>query len=937
MPPWKGSGGTPALAAAFFLLAFCLVVAGCQQPSVGPRAGPVPPSQGPEVVIEDGWVDLHGHVVATFSVTQDDLPLTLPEVTALGPSLTLATLTAHPVDGLREWRSEVLTGVQTAASLPPSGPGTDPQYVISGARQPGSETPATLLDLGGGHFRYVFATTLSRLDPGETLRVGLFLQKAPVPSLRTSTTYDFRPSGGPVEERETVLDANCNGCHGLLVHHGNRVGSRLCLTCHTWLNSDPNTIDPAALVTAATTTATDPNPLELGRMVHRIHRGRGLPTLFYSSSRANPAPPLGAAQTLPLPFTAENNNLPVLGRRYAIVGWQGKELVPGRVVQKTDNAQPAKTLTTGIVFPRDVRDCEVCHAGARQGYLATKAISRRNCGGCHPDVWFQAAPATLDESHFAHAGGPRADDSGCVGCHVQAPAGGTLYAPVDLFHVPIQQSARYGQPVLEIVRVDGFRPGGQPAVTFRVTDRNGPVAPSLAAPVPPWEPDSATSSFVPRKLTSLSLRIAGPIAPDYAPVTTMINSGTASGNPDPLLLTALPGPDPLYLYTFASPLPATASGTYAVGLEARRRLKYGHYDKASDTFLWPGTGETVTESPDNALVYVDVATGTWPPAAPSPRRTVVAEANCRRCHGRIEMVHGGQRHAVAYCLMCHNPTTTDYSNRPKVAGLVNLDATFDGIEERSVHFKVLMHRIHTGRHAGVASLEGIDPFVVSGIYFDEVAYPNDLRNCTACHLGKSYLPESVPAGAFPTVANETATLLHAPGVQTHSPGEPATPPVQAACLGCHATGPAVAHAQGATVDGAETCGQCHAKGALSVEVAHGLVQATGVTASATFSSIQGTIFAPRCSSVACHGAGGQPPRLDGPGAYDALVGISSGQSSLSYVKPGAPEESYLVAKVRGTAGSVGGSVATEMPPDGALSPADVAAIEAWIANGAPRN
>ncbi len=99
---------------------------------------------------------------------------------------------------------------------------------------------------------------------------------------------------------------------------------------------------------------------------------------------------------------------------------------------------------------------------------------------------------------------------------------------------------------------------------------------------------------------------------------------------------------------------------------------------------------------------------------------------------------------------------------------------------------------------------------------------------------------------------------------------------------------------------------------------------------------------PRCASTACHAAGATPPRLDAAGAWAGLMGPGGGgapssQSSLLYVKPGDPEQSYLVHKLRGTATSVGGSVGTIMPTDGALAPADLAAVEAWIANGAPND
>ena len=215
-------------------------------------------------------------------------------------------------------------------------------------------------------------------------------------------------------------------------------------------------------------------------------------------------------------------------------------------------------------------------------------------------------------------------------------------------------------------------------------------------------------------------------------------------------------------------------------------------------------------------------------------------------------------------------------------------------------------------------------------------FPGDLRTCTLCHSGKSYLVENVPADAPPTVANETATIRHAASTTAHSAGEPSTPPIQAACLGCHATGASIAHAQSKTVGGVETCKQCHSQGPVAVEVAHGLAAPSGTVAS-TFSGIASGILVPRCASAACHAAGATPPQLDAAGAYGALVGVQSGQSSLQFVKPYDPEGSYLVHKLRGDAGSVGGSVATLMPPDGALSPADLAAIEAWITNGAPND
>ncbi|MGO9260329.1 MAG: multiheme c-type cytochrome [Bryobacteraceae bacterium] len=47
----------------------------------------------------------------------------------------------------------------------------------------------------------------------------------------------------------------------------------------------------------------------------------------------------------------------------------------------------------------------------------------------------------------------------------------------------------------------------------------------------------------------------------------------------------------------------------------------------------------------------------------TPRRTVVALANCNACHSCLE-VHGDLRNNVTCCVLCHNPANADASTRP---------------------------------------------------------------------------------------------------------------------------------------------------------------------------------------------------------------------------------------------------------------------------------
>jgi OmcA/MtrC family decaheme c-type cytochrome len=205
---------------------------------------------------------------------------------------------------------------------------------------------------------------------------------------------------------------------------------------------------------------------------------------------------------------------------------------------------------------------------------------------------------------------------------------------------------------------------------------------------------------------------------------------------------------------------------------------------------------------------------------------VVSRDKCNACHFQLS-VHGDLRHNTEYCVLCHAPDATDWSQRPKTNGNPNLAGTFDGIEERSIHLKVLVHRIHTGGRTGSAELDRARPFVVYGFrgsvnFFDDVRFPNNLANCTLCHENGSYAPESVPAKGLPTVANETATIQHQ-GSAAHGPSESVTAPIQAACLGCHDTSAAQLHAQENTIAGQEQCSACHSVNAfMSVNAVHGL-------------------------------------------------------------------------------------------------------------------
>jgi Bacterial Ig-like domain len=108
---------------------------------------------------------------------------------------------------------------------------------------------------------------------------------------------------------------------------------------------------------------------------------------------------------------------------------------------------------------------------------------------------------------------------------------------------------------------------------------------------------------------------------------------------------------------------------------------------------------------------------------------------------------------------------------------------------------------------------------------------------------------------------------------------------------------------------------------------------SGGPITADLQSIQDNIFTPICSK--CHIGAGAPEglQLDAAHSYNLLVGVPSvEQPTLLRVKPGDPDDSYMVHKIEGLAGITGGQMPLGETP---LPQATIDAIRQWITNGAP--
>lgn len=108
------------------------------------------------------------------------------------------------------------------------------------------------------------------------------------------------------------------------------------------------------------------------------------------------------------------------------------------------------------------------------------------------------------------------------------------------------------------------------------------------------------------------------------------------------------------------------------------------------------------------------------------------------------------------------------------------------------------------------------------------------------------------------------------------------------------------------------------------------------TSLTAFEAVQG-IFARSCAFAGCHSGPAPKEGLDlSAGAiHTNTVRVPSVQVPwLHRVHPSRPDSSYLMLKLEGMAGAVGG-IGTQMPLGGQLTLARIDSVRAWILSGAP--
>jgi len=423
-----------------------------------------------------------------------------------------------------------------------------------------------------------------------------------------------------------------------------------------------------------------------------------------------------------------------------------------------------------VAFPQPIQNCSTCHVGKDEA-LWRERPGRIACGSCHDDISFDAA---VPPGMLPHPGGPQADDSACANCH--QPTGN---GSIDEVHWTVFSDPSAPELTLSIVSIENTEPLQTPEMVFTV-EQDGVPLDIIAAPI-----------------SRIRVTVAGPTT-DYASYATYTIQGSgATGT-----LTA----DPNGLrYTFPAAMDAAATGTFAFGMEGRINVAGTNYNA------------------ENPVAYAPVTDATA-----QPRRAIVDDVQCNRCHDALSM-HGGSRRSTEYCALCHNANNVGDERISRLEDSV--------VTAQSVDMRVFIHKIHSGHE-----LEQ-QPYILGGfpppaaatpagtpIDFGEVRYPGDRRDCGTCHVAGTF---DLPLGGIDLLPTHVLELTcnEAPAADGDDYCDDRSitddrlfGPAASACVSCHDAPDTVTHALTYTLpDGGEDCATCHGTGeAYDAAIGHHL-------------------------------------------------------------------------------------------------------------------
>jgi hypothetical protein len=370
-----------------------------------------------------------------------------------------------------------------------------------------------------------------------------------------------------------------------------------------------------------------------------------------------------------------------------------------------------------ITYPRDIRDCVVCHSNPSGKALGAGDLianwenhpTTEYCGTCH--IGF---PLTSNKGG-AHGGGTSQPDSACGTCHPASGVASSLVFPVATVHDTSPEPGHFNAFPPDVPEFNVTLSLTAPANgTFYVANENVTITATLKSHADnttvntKWytNPQGA-AGITDNALRSASLAAYGPralpkpilglpLSSGLTPQTAnlFIGSKTADNVVNARVLTDNTG----FRYKLTIPS-GLASGTYGV------RVRFGDYGYVTDN-------NYKTESVAFQLIQIGSATVT----------KKVAGDGCTNCHGVGQFLDAHDaRHAVIFdtdqCISCH-----DYSGNHASA----LSNRVHAIHDKNTFGDMLNTRSMQTTAGGFNSAT-ID------VNWSGVTYPQNISNCATCH------------------------------------------------------------------------------------------------------------------------------------------------------------------------------------------------------------
>ena len=193
-------------------------------------------------------------------------------------------------------------------------------------------------------------------------------------------------------------------------------------------------------------------------------------------------------------------------------------------------------------------------------------------------------------------------------------------------------------------------------------------------------------------------------------------------------------PDGYFSYTFKTNITdptKTNNVVFEPGLTHRVAIMLSYKNAA---------GETVLVNPYFDFTVVDGKSVAV--TDPAKTRKMTDVASCNGCHEKLAL-HGGGWVDTQWCVMCHNPGTTDANSG------------------NNLNLATMVHKIHSGKSLKSKLAAGGEDYTIWGYSskkynYAEVGFPQDLRNCTVCHTAAN--PKTPQGDNWKTKPSKEACL-----------------------------------------------------------------------------------------------------------------------------------------------------------------------------------